>query len=393
VKTNLLRLAACLATLAGNAQTVSNSQARIALDAPLDYQVVQRQARDDGKLIVAGTVALSDRDAAPPDKLEARLTGKSAGSDLPGQWQPLPFDERVAHFRGELTAPAGGWFRLEVRALRHGAIIATATVEHVGVGEVFVIAGQSNSANYGEERQTNHTGLVAAFDGSSWRLAGDPEPGAGGKGGSFMPLFGDALAGSFHVPIGIVAQGIGATSVREWLPPGISFTNLPTKTQNVVTVGLGQWESTGRIFNNFTARLKELGPRGFRAVLWHQGESDANQAGDGRTLPGALYGRYLEQLIRDTRREIGWDAPWFVAQASYHRPGDVCSPDLRAAQKELWQAGVALEGPDTDTLTGPMRDKNGTGIHLSAAGLRAHGALWAGKVSPWLSQKLEQAGR
>jgi hypothetical protein len=126
----------------------------------------------------------------------------------------------VAAFSGELSVPAGGWFRLEVRATLPGATLAAAAVEHVGVGEIFVVAGQSNSANYGEERQTNHTGLAAVFDGLSWRPAGDPEPGAGGKGGSFMPAFADAMAENFHVPIGLVPLGIGATSVREWLPAG-----------------------------------------------------------------------------------------------------------------------------------------------------------------------------
>jgi hypothetical protein len=143
------------------------------------------------------------------------------------------------------------------------------------------------------------------------------------------------------------------------------------------------------MFGNFTAQLRKLRSHGFRAVLWHQGESDANQDQTGRTLPGSFYRRYLEQLIRDSRGEIGWDAPWFVAQVSYHGPDDAISLDIRAAQKALWDAGVALEGPDTDKLTGNLRDKNGTGIHLSGPGLQAHGALWAQKVTPWLEHQLD----
>jgi hypothetical protein len=30
--------------------------------------------------------------------------------------------------------------------------------------------------------------------------------------------------------------------------------------------------------------------------------------------------------------------------------GDEASPDIRAAQKALWDSGVALEGPDSDAL-------------------------------------------
>jgi len=35
--------------------------------------------------------------------------------------------------------------------------------------------------------------------------------------------------------------------------------------------------------------MQLVGPRGFRAVLWHQGESDANQKDPTRTLPGLQY--------------------------------------------------------------------------------------------------------
>ena len=59
--------------------------------------------------------------------------------------------------------------------------------------------------------------VVAKAD-QHWQLARDPQPGARGQGGSFMPPLGDALAQALRVPIGFVACGIGATSVREWLP-------------------------------------------------------------------------------------------------------------------------------------------------------------------------------
>jgi len=149
----------------------------------------------------------------------------------------------------------------------------------------------------------------------------------------------------------------------------------------------------GKIFQKFTTTLKLLGTNGFRAVLWHQGESDANQVDPTRTLPGELYRQNLGQLIRDSRRAIGWDAPWFVAQVSYHHAGDVASAEIRAAQKSVWEDGVALQGPDTDVLTGDMREKNGAGVHLSAKGLKAHAHLWFEKISPWLEQRLGGSGK
>jgi hypothetical protein len=151
----------------------------------------------------------------------------------------------------------------------------------------------------------------------------------------------------------------------------------------------GSWESKGEAFASFVARLKQAGPRGFRAVLWHQGESDANQQDPTRTLAGNLYRGYLEKLIRDSRREAGWEAPWFVAQVSYHVPGDESSPDIRAAQASLWKDGMALEGPDSDALKGALRDSNGQGVHFSGEGLREHAARWAEKITPWLMGQLK----
>jgi hypothetical protein len=142
-----------------------------------------------------------------------------------------------------------------------------------------------------------------------------------------------------------------------------------------------------RRFDLLVARMRQMGPHGFRAVLWHQGESDANQKDQTRTLPGNLYREYLERVIRESRRAIGWDAPWFVAQVSYHVPGDEASPDIRAAQASLWKDGIALAGPDSDALKGNLRENGGTGVHFSGPGLREHGARWVEKVAPWLERQ------
>jgi hypothetical protein len=358
---------------------VSTSRAAtLSLSSPLDYQIVQRESKDLGHVTIVGHFA-----GGKPAVIQARIGGGAAN------WQTLPAKFTDETIEAVIEAPAGGWYRLEVRALEGNDIRAEAAVAHVGVGELFVVAGQSNSANHGEERQIAKDGRVAAFDGQRWQLARDPQPGASGSGGSFMPPFGDAMAKRFDVPIGFIACGVGATSVREWLPPGTQVANPPTCTANVRQLPDGHWESKGQIYQKFVARMKQLGPNGFRAVLWHQGESDANQQDATCTLSGEHYRADLEQLIRESRREIGWDAPWFVAQVSYHTPGDEASPDIRAAQAAVWKDGLALEGPDTDALKGALREHGGQGVHFSAPGLRKHAESWFDKVAPWLDRQLK----
>ncbi|MCB1277385.1 sialate O-acetylesterase [Prosthecobacter sp.] len=346
------------------------------LSQPLDYQVIQRNAANHGDVLIQGTTDLDLTGAM----FQTRITKD-------GEWQPWNAIITKDGFSGHLEAPAGGWHRLEVRVTKGDLVLASAVVEHLGVGEVFVVAGQSNSANHGQEKQNTQTQRVASFDGQRWQLANDPQPGASGRGGSFMPPLGDALVKRFDVPIGFISCGLGGSSVREWLPKGSTFPNPPTVESRVEKRPDGTWVSRGAAYDAFVARMKSAGTKGFRAVLWHQGESDANQKDATRTLAGKLYREYLEKLIRDSSRDIGWDPPWFVAQVSYHVPGDEASPDIRAAQASLWKDGIALEGPDSDALKGKLRERDGQGVHFSGIGLQAHAAAWAVKIIPWIEQR------
>jgi hypothetical protein len=130
-------------------------------------------------------------------------------------------------------------------------------------------------------------------------------------------------------------------------------------------------------------RIYQLGPLGFRAVLWHQGETDV--------INGTSIEEYVSNMttvIERSKRDAGWEFPWFVAWVSYLNVDRHSSPQVRAAQKKLWDTGVALEGPDTDTLTGDNRDSEGKGVHFSPKGLKAHGEMWAEKVEAYLDSVL-----
>jgi hypothetical protein len=356
------------------------AQTPIVLDLPCDWQILQRNAQDWAEIKVAGTVPAEATVVEAKAELGAGMRGKAMAWSVVAKGAQI----KDGKFSGSPKLPAGGWYALNVRFRKSAAdpaVLGEAAIEHVGVGDIFVVAGQSNSSNHGAEQQKTTSGLVAAFDGKKWQLANDPQPGASGGQGSFQPPFGDAIATKFKLPVGIIACGIGATSVREWLPKGTTFPNPPTLEGRVRRLPSGEWESKGEAFEMLTARMKQLGPQGFRAVLWHQGESDAEQPDPKRTLIGKPYRVYLEQLIRESRKAIGWDAPWFVALVSSHGGDGV--PEMRDAQKSLWTDGIALEGPDSDALKGDLRD----GVHFSGKGLREHGKCWADKVAPWLEKQ------
>ena len=320
---------------------------RIQVASPRDHQVFQRDAHDVGRVKVEATA---------PDEvaiLGAILDTKDGAAVA---WKALEMEDLpgpTRRFHGTLEVRAGGWYSLALSAAQGAAPLAS--VERFGVGEVFVVAGQSNSTNFGEERFPSQDDQVVAFDGELWSLAADPMPGVQDKsqGGSPWPLCGKLLREFTGVPVAFASCGYGGTSIRQW-----------QKTSKFEISG-----AKVDLYGGLARRVRALGE--FRAILWHQGESDA-AGGMGK----AEYVELFRNLAGDLAQDTGSHAPWIVAQASY-------VPDLeeskrnaiRDAQAELWEKGDALRGPNTDELVGDYRHSRDH-IHFSKRGLEAHAARW-----------------
>ena len=371
--------------IAQSAGNTPGSPGPIAVASPQDYQVFQRRTRLSGSIHVQGHTSI------PVTRVEMRISGTPLSGRLSSKWQAVSFDTTSGDFAGDVSTRAGGFYRVEIRVSARGGAVCNTTIPHVGVGEVFVIAGQSNATNYGEVLQKTQAHMVTTFDGERWAIADDPQPGVqdNSKKGSFIPSFGDAIFRRYHVPVGIAAVGHGSTSVRQWLPAGAKVEVMPTMTKYIVTSPDGTLISDGTLFNGLMARIHQLGAGGFRALLWHQGESDCHQSAD-HEISAATYGRMMQQLIHASREAARWDFPWMVAQASYHTPEDIGCASILAAQHSLVEEGIALQGPDTDTLGAPYRQNQGKGTHFSDEGLKAHGLLWAERVSAYLDHALAE---
>jgi hypothetical protein len=377
-----LRIALILiAALSCNLASAQGSP-HLKISSPLEYQVFQRSTRLHGAILVRGHAPAATR-------VEGRVEGTSITGPLPGKWHQLTLDRATNEFRGQIPVTAGGFYRVEIKAVDSVGQPTVFKVPNVGVGEVFVISGQSNSTNYGEVPQKTETGMVTSFNGTAWSLANDPQPGTqdNSQKGSFIPSFGDALYRRYHVPIGIASVGHGSTSVRQWLPADTPIHVMPTMPRFVRINSDGTLVSDGTLFAGMMLRIHQLGSHGFRALLWHQGESDSHQPPE-HDIDADTYRSMMVALIHESRKDAGWDFPWFVAQATYHTPSDPSCPPIRDAQRGLWQHDLALEGPDTDALTAPYRQNNGKGTHLNDAGLKTHGILWADKVSQYLDTVL-----
>ena len=254
--------------------------------------------------------------------------------------------------QAQVRIPAGGWYQLQVRARAGESITEIADSENFGVGDVFIVAGQSYATNTNEEKLKVRDAYqrVAAFDlaKQTWQVANDPQPASDNtQFGSIWPAVGDLLVASQQVPVGFANVAYGGTSSTQWLPE----TDLHKK-----LVAVGQ---------NLPA---------FRGVLWQQGESDV--------IEKATTDAYVQRVvkIRDgAEKAWGHSAPWFLAKSTLH-PTVYNDPlhesQIRAAMDVLVSQHRFLHGPDTDMLDGEFRGPVGSHRHFSASGQRQAAAMW-----------------
>jgi hypothetical protein len=323
----------------------------IVLTAPTSRAIFQRGASN------AGNIPISGGCSGAPDHIEARAVvmagAGNAGSST--DWQTIATSPAGGVFSGALSnVPAGGWYQLEVRSVNGGVPGNAVVVPKVGVGDIYLTCGQSNSANYGQGGYTASDDRVCArtaVTGANWILAADPLPIAGGGGGSVWTRLGDMLAAAENVPIGFIAVGVGSTQVVEWIP--------------------GTWN-----YNNLLKPAVQSFPSsGLRAVLWHQGESDAIA-----NTSAATYASRLNSVIAQSRTDAGWAIPWHVAEASFH-PSTTLSQEepVTAGQRQVIHGDpLVFPGPTTDAfhLEAANGGKLVDTVHFNNAGLLDHAGQW-----------------
>ena len=328
-----------------SASQISPRSSSLKVEAPGERAVFQRDEKNRGRLPVRCTVGA--------ERVEVRAVDRQSQATVT-DWTALEAKQPKEAFGLDLELPAG-WYRLELRAKRGAEIVGAAVVERTGIGDMFVTAGQSNSANYGKPRQPAKDDRVSTcdFQTGQWRHCDDPQPGAGGGGGSPWPILGDLLVQKTGMPVGFICLGVGSTRVAQWSPPGGLYPKLKTA-------------------------LQLAGPKGCCAVLWHQGESDSIIGTSAKDYASAL-----TQIIVQTRKDAGWDVPWGVALASYHPAAQATAERQQAivaGQKQTIKGQPRVfRGPETDSnhLKGFLHDS----VHFNADGLKAHAEGWAAALS------------
>lgn len=344
-------LVTCLG-LSGPARA-EQTKATLTLISPVSCQVLQRDKGDLATIPIEGTI--SDK----ADVIEAKADlAPGATRGTPVKWTAVtaPGQAVSGKFSGHLTLPAGGWYQVTVRARAGTRMMAEQAVDKVGVGEVFVTAGQSNSANFGNPQQKARDERVVYFDGKGFVHAQDPIPGACGGGGSPWALLGDLIAATQQVPVCFRSASLNWTEVAAWLPPDTA------------------------LYKNLASCVKAFGKDGVRAVLWHQGESDTLVKTSAET-----YCERVRTIVEALDKDAGYRLPWLVAQASFHPASQAPEQELVArGQQLLWTKKICFQGPATDDLLG--QEYRHDGVHFNQKGLEQHAQRWfdaLGRAFQW----------
>jgi len=331
----------------------------LVLTQPKPHQVLQRMGVAPGKGYADVQISTTLPTEAQKATWEYRivvLAEQPAKDDAASEWISVIPTITGKTFQAAARVPAGGWYRLECRCRVDDNVLASGAVEPIGVGEVFVVAGQSYATNCNDERLTvsDPHQRVVAFDSEklSWAVANDPQPVFDGSdGGSIWPPLGDALTKEFGVPIGFANVAIGGSSSAQWLPEGDMLPRL-------VNAG------------------KALGS--FRAVLWQQGESDVITKN-----PTEGYVANINRIRDAAATAWGDSPPWLLAKSTHH-PTVYNDPEgegrIRAGIDELAKRPEFLPGPDTDTLTGDNRGDIKSRRHFTGIGQRRAADMWFASI-------------
>ncbi|WP_080059578.1 sialate O-acetylesterase [Spirosoma aerolatum] len=348
--------------------------AQLQITHPMARFVVQRGLDGNGRLYIAG------RFTGTVDRVEAQLTPAVAGQGTATSWQTVQTSPTNNIFLGYVTG-AGGWYVLTVRTIVNNIVVAQASVQPVGIGEIFVSAGQSNSRGLGigDNDLGSFTDRVSTIDSinhyyppgaQALYSSGDPLPVPVYKpltaGRRIFPMaesswcwgeLGDYIVNRYNVPVAFYITGWDSSTVENWINSanGIPACNRYWCVEN--------WPNLQPYTNLKNVMNYYLSMAGVRAILWHQGEAEYGDANSG-SIPA--YATNLTNLIQKSRQDFGGrNLSWMVARVSFD--GDPVNPVRQPViDKQLQVINTpglnVFQGPLTDTI--PLRNAGENGGHF-----------------------------
>lgn len=346
------------------------AKAQLQITHPMARLVVQRGADGNGRLYVSGRLT------GTVDRVEAQLTPVSPGQGTATDWQTVQTNPTNNLFVGYITG-AGGWYLLTIRTIVGSTVTGQAAVQPVGIGEVFITAGQSNARGLGigDNDLGAATDRVNAIDSINHSYppgaqalvsSGDPSPVPVFKaltaGRRIFPMaesswgwgeLGDYVVNRYNVPVAFYVVGWDASTVENWIN---TANGIPACNRYYC---VADWPNLQPYTNLKNVLSYYASVAGVRAILWAQGEAEYSA-----TIP--QYTNQLTALIQKSRQDFGnRNLPWVVSLESYD--GSAVQPDLIAAQQQVINTNGlnVFQGPYQDTIR--YRNAGSEDVHFRNA--------------------------
>ncbi|MBC8152310.1 MAG: putative Ig domain-containing protein [Bacteroidetes bacterium] len=328
----------------------------LAVASPQNRIVYQRNQANQANVPVVGQAP------GTATRAEARLVPVVNGQGASMDWTNLPLSTAKT-FSTNLTH-TGGWYRLEVRAWNEGTQLGQQTIDRVGIGEVFVIAGQSNAYGGFEVRPGASDDRVSCLDYKDDNLNeallpvrfshADISVSVGPSNPKHIwAELGDKLTNRLNVPVLFLGAAESSTSSDVWRQSAENGANFAPD--------YFPYRRLGAALLHYTART------GIRAILWHQGEGD-----QGRSTQS--YVDNLMVVINKSRQQSGnGSLPWVMSRATYVR--GLTDPNIIGAQNRLInEMPHVYPGPETDALGAESRLPDN--VHIAGSGAVRFVELW-----------------
>jgi hypothetical protein len=349
--------------------------AQVNITHPADRSVFQRDITGRTTLSVAGSYT------QPVDRVEVRAVAVIPGQGINTDWQLLQENPRGGLFQGTIRLQ-GGWYTLEVRGFLRNELVGRNVVPRVGVGEVFLIAGQSNAQGLrefpGPGAKDDRVNYIV-YDNTVNSLFDPPRPtfaqladganiGPRGQTPWCWGILGDQLAQKLNVPILFINTAWEGTSVRNWAE---SAAGRPTF--NVY--GGFRYDSQMPYANLLIAARYYVHQLGVRAILWMQGETDTWPLRMSRTEYQENLQFLLNKLGGDTDKRINWVITRTSRSQDEGTKTSITSSEIIIGQNAVINTpfNATYPGPETDNAFVPRPD----GVHFKGGnGYAVLAGLW-----------------
>ena len=368
--------------------TASAQELRIT-NGPKDEQVLQRNLEGWGQVSFEGTITGKK---VHGKRIEVRVLNQNGV--VPNlDWAPAGQVQKQAWSAELKRIPTGGPYRIELRLAGSAPFGA---VENILVGDLWLLAGQSNmegvgdlvdvqqpdpmvhsfdmADHWGVAEEPLHT-LVGAEDRVHWRanakgeyerLAGDElqrytqqrRKGAGPG----LP-FAVEMFKRTGVPVGLLPCAHGGTSMEQWSP------------------ALKDQEGDS-LYGSMIRRLRAAGGK-VKGVLWYQGESDANE----KAAPE--FEKKFIGFVQALRSDAGQpDLPFYYVQIGRH-VSNVNVKDWNLVQEAQRRAESLLRHSGMVTAVDLSLDD---AIHVSTPDLKRLGRRLADRACHDLFPRVRNFG-